>query len=106
MGNYAVLGLLLAQIMKFFDSIVKLFISGSSMYASAFLTVTIFKRVPSFKFCFGLFLVTVALLLYNYDKIKELVTKKRDTDLASSGQHHGQDTSRRKASRENSEDSK
>jgi UDP-galactose transporter len=80
--NYSVLGLLIAQILKFFDSIVKLFISGSSMYASAILTVTVFHRMPSAMFGVGLVLVTIAVLMYNYTSIVEVYGKDANEKVA------------------------
>jgi len=68
-ATYSVMGLLLAQVMKYFDNIVKLFISGSSMYASAFLTVVIFKRYPSAMFTASLALVSAAQVGYNWERI-------------------------------------
>ena len=46
-ATYSLMGLLLAQVMKFFDNIVKLFISGSSMYVSALLSYAIFGYTPT-----------------------------------------------------------
>jgi len=68
-ATYSMMGLLLAQVMKLFDSIVKLFISGSSMYVSALLTVVIFGRWPSVLFLVSMALVTLAILLYNLEYI-------------------------------------
>jgi len=76
--TYSMMGLLLAQVMKFFDSIVKLFISGSSMYASALLTVTIFDRVPSPMFMGSMVLVTLAILLYNVERILPLLQRSHE----------------------------
>merc|ERR1712070_39655 len=66
---YALMGLLLAQVMKFFNVIVKLFISGSSMYVSAFLTWLLFGYTPTPLFVASLGVVTVAILAYNAEKI-------------------------------------
>lgn len=77
-GTYSVMGLLLAQVMKFFDSIVKLFISGSSMYASAFLTAVIFGRVPDATFLLALTLVTVAIITFNIEKITPLFSGSKE----------------------------
>lgn len=71
--TYSMMGLLLAQVMKFFDSIVKLFISASSMYASACFTVFLFHRVPSSLFLASMALVTLAILLYNLERIQPLL---------------------------------
>lgn len=73
--TYALMGLLLAQVMKFFDNIVKLFISGSSMYVSAVLSYALFGYTPTARFCFGMVLVTIAMVLYNYEKIFSSVKK-------------------------------
>lgn len=66
---YALMGLLLAQVMKFFNVIVKLFISGSSMYVSAFLTWFLFGYTPSALFVASLGVVSVAILVFNAEKI-------------------------------------
>jgi UDP-galactose transporter len=71
-ATYALMGLLLAQVMKFFDNIVKLFISGSSMYVSAVLSWLIFGYTPTTTFLAALVLVTVAIILYNAEKIFKL----------------------------------
>lgn len=76
-ATYSLMGLLIAQVMKFFDSIVKLFISGSSMYVSAVLSWLIFGYTPTWNFLGGMALVTVAMALYNYDSIK-LFFKSKD----------------------------
>eukprot|EP00929_Paragymnodinium_shiwhaense_P106841 TRINITY_DN7260_c0_g1_i1.p1 TRINITY_DN7260_c0_g1~~TRINITY_DN7260_c0_g1_i1.p1 ORF type:complete len:276 (-),score=44.54 TRINITY_DN7260_c0_g1_i1:543-1370(-) len=67
--TYTVMGLLLAQVMKYFDSIVKLFISGASMYVSALLTALIFGRYPNAFFIIALSLVSMAMALYNLERI-------------------------------------
>jgi UDP-galactose transporter len=69
---YAVMGLLLAQVMRFFNVIVKLFISGSSMYVSAILSYVLFGYMPTPMFLLALSLITVAILLYNLEKIQKL----------------------------------
>jgi len=74
-ATYSLMGLLLAQVMKVFDSIVKLFISGSSMYVSAVLTVLVFGRMPSAMFVGSMVLVTLAVLLFNAEKIEPLFKK-------------------------------
>lgn len=66
---YALMGLLLAQVMKFFNVIVKLFISGASMYVSAVLTWLLFGYTPTTVFVGSLGVVTVAILLFNAEKI-------------------------------------
>jgi len=68
-ATYSLMGLLLAQVMKFFDSIVKLFISGSSMYVAAFLSWAIFGYTPTRNFVAGVLLVTLAMVSYNYERI-------------------------------------
>jgi len=67
--TYAMMGLLLAQVMKFFDNIVKLFISGSSMYVSAVLSWLIFGFAPGPFFVAGLVVVTIAIFVYNAERI-------------------------------------
>lgn len=64
-GTYACMGLLIAQVMKHFDSIVKLFISGSSMYVSAVLSFAIFGLQPALSFILSLGIVTLAILMFN-----------------------------------------
>jgi len=78
--TYSVMGLLLSQVMKYFDNIVKLFISGSSMYASAMLTVIIFERYPSRIFATSLLLVTAALFGYNWDRIHARFAASKKTE--------------------------
>merc|ERR1740129_2527045 len=70
--NFAFMGLLIAAILKFFNSIVKLIINAASMYATAILTVLIWGRMPSMLFMGSLFAVTVAIILYNADKLFNL----------------------------------
>lgn len=77
-ATYSLMGLLIAQVMKFFDSIAKLFISGSSMYVSAVLSWAIFGYTPTWNFLSGMALVTVAMALYNYDSIKLFFSKSKD----------------------------
>lgn len=67
--TFASLGLILAQIMKFFDNIVKLFISGSSIYVSSVLSWGILGFVPTPAFLVALVVVTAAILLFNFEKI-------------------------------------
>mmetsp|Transcript_21032 Transcript_21032/g.43675 ORF Transcript_21032/g.43675 Transcript_21032/m.43675 type:complete len:121 (+) Transcript_21032:294-656(+) len=76
-ATYSLMGLLLAQVMKVFDSIVKLFISASSMYASALFTVFLFRRIPSSLFVGSMLLVTLAILLYNLERIQPLLQHPR-----------------------------
>ncbi|CAK9038249.1 Probable UDP-sugar transporter protein SLC35A4 (Solute carrier family 35 member A4), partial [Durusdinium trenchii] len=76
--TYSLMGLLLAQVMKFFDSIVKLFISGSSMYVSAVLSGMIFGYTPTWNFLAGMALVTFAMVLYNLEHIKLFLTKPKE----------------------------
>jgi len=68
-ATYAIMGLLLSQVMKYFGSIVKLFISGSSMYVSAVLTWAIFGLKPSVMFVLSLSVVTLAILIFNAEKL-------------------------------------
>mmetsp|Transcript_69964 Transcript_69964/g.177567 ORF Transcript_69964/g.177567 Transcript_69964/m.177567 type:complete len:337 (+) Transcript_69964:120-1130(+) len=79
--TYASMGLLLSQVMKWFDNIVKLFISGSSMYVSALFAWTIFGYAPTVNFCIGVGLVTIAMLIFNLDKIRGAMqsTEKKET---------------------------
>jgi len=67
--TFAMMGLILSQVMKFFDNIVKLFISGSSMYVSAVLSYVIFGFVPKPTFVAGLVVVTAAILMYNAERL-------------------------------------
>lgn len=68
-ATYSLMGLLLAQVMKHFNNIVKLFMSGSSMYVSAVLSWAIFGYQPSWTFLGGLVIVSAAMLLYNLERI-------------------------------------
>jgi UDP-sugar transporter A1/2/3 len=68
-ATYAMMGLLLSQVMKYFDNIVKLFISGSSMYVSAALSWLIFSIEPTSTFMLGLVIVSIALVMYNAERI-------------------------------------
>jgi len=68
-ATYALMGLLLAQVMKLFDNIVKLFIPGCSVYISALLSWVIFGYRPTTLFLVSLGTVTVAVLLYNAEQI-------------------------------------
>jgi len=77
-ATYSMMGLMLAQVMKFFDSIVKLFISASSMYASAAFTVFLFRRTPSGLFLASMLLVTLAILLYNLERIQPLLQRRKE----------------------------
>lgn len=74
-ATYSIMGLILAQVMKFFDNFVKLFISGSSIYVSAVLTATLFGRSPSMLFCASMALVTLAILLFNHDRLHPMKSK-------------------------------
>merc|ERR1712032_943717 len=62
---YALMGLLIAQIVRVFDSIVKLFMSACSMYVSALAAFLIWGTIPSAIFFASLVLVTFAIMLYN-----------------------------------------
>lgn len=75
-ATYTMLGVLLAQVMKWFDNIVKLFISGCSMYISAILSYTIFGYAPTFNFVMALVLVSFAMVLFNLEKIVGATKKK------------------------------
>jgi len=66
---FASMGLIVAQVMKFFDNIVKLFLSGSAMYCSAALSWLIFDIRPTGPYCFALFIVTVSLIVFNAESI-------------------------------------
>lgn len=72
-ATYSLMGLLLAQVMKFFDNIVKLFISGSSMYVSAVLSWLIFRYTPTVTFLAALCVVTAAIIMYNWERIVKVV---------------------------------
>lgn len=80
--TYSVMGLILGHVLKYFDSIVKLFISGSSMYASAILTVVLFERVPSPLFLVSMGLVSVAILLYRAEYLHQLLGGGREEKRA------------------------
>lgn len=67
-ATYSLMGLLLAQVMKYFDNIVKLFISGASMYVQTFLSWAIFGYSPSASFLASLVFVSAAILMYNAEK--------------------------------------
>lgn len=67
--TYTFMGLLISQVMKYFDNIVKLFMSGSSMYLSALAAWTLFGFKPTVQFIAGLWLTTIALVMYNLDKV-------------------------------------
>jgi len=71
-ATYSLMGLLLAQIIKRFGSIVKLFLSGSSVYFSSALTFVLFGRTPTLLFVASMVLVTCALFMFNYENIKPL----------------------------------
>jgi len=72
---YSSMGLLLAQVLKRFDNIVKVFINASSMYTSAFASWLLFGYIPTANFMAGLSLVTSAILLYNGDSIAVMLRK-------------------------------
>lgn len=67
--TYTFMGLIVSQVMRWFDNIVKLFMSGSSMYLSAFAAWSIFGYVPTARFGVGLSLTTAAMLIFNWDKM-------------------------------------
>jgi len=69
-ATYSLMGLLVAQVMKYLDSIVKLFMSGSSMYISAVFSWAIFGYFPTWNFSVGMVLVTIAMVLYNFDVLQ------------------------------------
>lgn len=75
-ATYSLMGLILAQIVKRYGSIVKLFISGSSMYFSAVLSLVLFGRIPSALFMASISLVTLAIFLYNWESIQPLLVHK------------------------------
>lgn len=75
--TYACMGLILSQIMKFFDNIVKLFISGSSIYLSAVLSWALLGFTPTPNFLGALVVVTAAVLMFNLESILPS-TKKAD----------------------------
>eukprot|EP00747_Dinoflagellata_sp_TGD_P023508 gnl/TRDRNA2_/TRDRNA2_129858_c0_seq1.p1 gnl/TRDRNA2_/TRDRNA2_129858_c0~~gnl/TRDRNA2_/TRDRNA2_129858_c0_seq1.p1 ORF type:complete len:344 (-),score=54.09 gnl/TRDRNA2_/TRDRNA2_129858_c0_seq1:209-1207(-) len=79
-ATYSLMGLILSQVMKHLDSIVKLFISGTSMYITAVLSWAIFGYTPAFTFVIGLLLVSFALALFHYEKISTFffVDKKKE----------------------------
>jgi len=80
-ATFASMGLIIAQVMKYFDNIVKLFISGSAMYCSAFLSWLIFKIEPTMAYCFALVIVTVSLLMFNTEQIPSQVVAGCDMRL-------------------------
>lgn len=75
-ATYTSLGIVLSQVMKWFDNIVKLFISGSSMYISAVFAWAVFGYAPTLNFLLALALVSLAMLLYNWEKICSIHAKK------------------------------
>eukprot|EP00439_Symbiodinium_sp_Y106_P060509 s309_g8.t4 len=68
-ATYSFMGLLIAQVMKYLDSIVKLYISGCSMYVSAALSWIIFGYLPTTNFVMGMILVTIAMVIYNLEQL-------------------------------------
>merc|ERR1711971_980148 len=68
-ATYTLMGLLLSHVMRWFDNIVKLFISGCSMYVSAVFSWVIFGYAPTLNFVMALVLVSFAILLYNLERI-------------------------------------
>lgn len=68
--TYALMGLVLSQVMKWFNVIVKLFMSGASMYVTAVFSWLLFGFAPTTNFALGLALVTFAMVLFNADKIQ------------------------------------
>merc|ERR1712151_859506 len=77
-ATYSLMGLMLAQIVKYYGSIVKLFISGSSMYFSAVLCLLLFGRIPSALFMASMVLVTLGILLFNWENIRPLLVTPTD----------------------------
>jgi len=75
--NYMFMGLALSFIMKHFSNITKLFISGASMYISTLAALFLFHLIPSAGYCAALALVSLALVLYNWEMMFP-VTKKED----------------------------
>lgn len=71
-ATYASMGLILGYVMKFFDNIVKLFLSGLSVYVSAGLTRAVFGYRPSSLFVVSLVVVTCAVLFYNLERLPPL----------------------------------
>merc|ERR1719291_1208222 len=68
-ATYALMGMIVAQVLKFLDNIAKLFMSGSAMYVSAALSWLIFGYVPTGTFVSAPAIVTAAILLYNAERI-------------------------------------
>eukprot|EP00397_Hematodinium_sp_SG-2012_P001738 GEMP01001743.1.p1 GENE.GEMP01001743.1~~GEMP01001743.1.p1 ORF type:complete len:375 (+),score=77.94 GEMP01001743.1:215-1339(+) len=71
--NYMFLGLAMSVVMKYFTNITKLFIGGASMYVSTFAAVVVFNLMPSLGFCVGLGIVTVAMVLYNFELVEQML---------------------------------
>ena len=65
---YVIKGLCIAQIMKYFSNIVKLFMTGASILVTGCLTWIIFGLNWTLSYVVGLFLVTGAVLLYKSPK--------------------------------------
>lgn len=61
---YAIKGLVIAQIMKYFSNIVKLFMTGASILVAGFLTWSIFGLNWTLSYVIGLVIVTTAVLMY------------------------------------------
>jgi len=68
-ATYSLMGLLIARVMKIFDNIVKLFMSAASLYVQTFFTWAIFGYNPSTLFILSLVLVTVAMIMYNAERL-------------------------------------
>ncbi len=65
---YATHGLLIAQVMKYFSNIVKLFMQGASILVAGFLTWFIFDISWTTPYMCGLAVVTFAVFLYRTER--------------------------------------
>eukprot|EP00931_Biecheleriopsis_adriatica_P037336 TRINITY_DN21412_c0_g1_i1.p1 TRINITY_DN21412_c0_g1~~TRINITY_DN21412_c0_g1_i1.p1 ORF type:complete len:335 (+),score=71.17 TRINITY_DN21412_c0_g1_i1:129-1133(+) len=79
-ANYTCFGLVIGYIMKHLDNIHKLFMSGSSMYVSAFVTVFVFGLRPHLTYAVGLATVTVALGIFHRGAILEYLAQSKKYD--------------------------
>lgn len=62
--SYSTYGLIVSQVMKYFSSIVKLFMAGSSIVVSGILTFLWFGIIPTWNYVVGGAVVLVAVMLY------------------------------------------
>lgn len=75
--NYVFLGLSISVVMKHFTNITKLFINGASMYVSTCASYLLFHLVPSSAFTQGLCIVTLAMLMYNWELVRAAFSREK-----------------------------